>query len=63
MVREVGVALCRQRIRVAEKPAHNLQAEAARNEMRCMGMAVVMKAVVAKARLFGDIPPKLFDAP
>ena len=45
-----------------EKPAHNFQAKAAGNEVRGVGMTVVVKAIVPEPRLFGDISPELLDA-
>ncbi len=56
VVGKVGITLCRQRIGVTEKPTDDLQTEAAGNQVRGMGVAVVVKAVVVEARLLGSIP-------
>ena len=45
-----------------EKPAHNLQAKAAGNEVRGIGVTIVVEAIVPETRLFGDAPPELLDA-
>ena len=58
----MGVTLCRQRIGVTEKPTDDLQAEAAGNQVRGMGVAVVVKAVVVEARLLGNAAPEFLDA-
>ena len=62
IVREMSISLGCQRIRMAEQPADDLKAETAGNEVRGMGVAVVVKAVVLKVRLIGNIAPELFNA-
>ena len=55
----MGITLSCQRICMAEKPAHDLQAKPAGNEVRGMGMTVIVKAIIPEARMFGNTPPEL----
>ena len=47
---------------MTEQSANDLQAKTAGHEVRGVGVAVVMKAVVLKTCPLGDISPKLLDA-
>ena len=57
----MGVALCRNRVGVAQKSADDFQAETARNKVGRMGVSIIVKAVVVEAYLFCNAPPKLLD--
>jgi hypothetical protein len=51
IIRKMGVALGCQRIRVAKQPTDNFQAEAARNEMRGVGVPIVVEAIIRQSCL------------
>ena len=55
------VTLCRGRVGVTEKAPDDLNAEATRNKVGRMGVAIVMQPIVGNSRLRGDAFPKLLD--
>ena len=55
------VALGGKRVGVAEQPADNLQTEAARNEMRGVSVAVIVKAIIFEPSLLRYPSPKLLN--
>ena len=46
IIREMGIALGREWVRVAKKPTDDFQAEATGNDMRSVGMSIVVKTVI-----------------
>ena len=57
----MGISLCRCRIGVPEEAADDFKAEAARDEVGCMSMPVVMKPVTADPSLRQYRPPEFLD--
>src|SRR5215207_7439698 len=50
VVGQMGISLGRAWARMAQQPADNLKAEAVRNKMRRIGVAIVVAAVVGDVR-------------
>ena len=55
------VALCRGRIGVSKKTADDCEAQPARNEVRGVGVAVVVNSIVAQLRRLADLSPELLE--
>ena len=55
------VTLCRGRVGVTEKATDDLKAEATRNKVGRVGVAIVMQPIVGNSRLRGDAFPKPLD--
>src|SRR3712207_664568 len=55
----MGVALCGARVRIPEKPPHDLKAEAARDQMPGIGVPIVMPPVTRDPGLTHRRSPEL----
>ena len=55
------VTLCRGRVGVTKKAPDDLKAEATRNKVGRVGVAIVMQSIVGNSSLCGDAFPKLLD--
>ena len=60
-VGNMGVALCRRRIRMSKEATDYFKAEAARNKMGRMSMSVVVQPILADPRLRYHRLPELLD--
>src|SRR5438445_13558766 len=61
IVGKMSVALGRRCRSMPEQSSHDLKAEAARNEMGCVGVSVVVSPVIDDAGSPRNLGPEVFD--